>query len=147
MLVRILIVDDDQPMVEMLKGLMQPMASYIDSTDNLAHAIEMAKVGKFNLILFDLKLIGTGKDEALNAIRHLKEDNAVVVVVSGLPQPNLKNEVMAAGADAFVPKDGTSMTRALLLAANVAIMHLPRESFKSDSFSEHIQLLDKLAHA
>lgn len=145
--VRLLIVDDDKPMVEMLSGLMEPMTSYIGTTDNLKEALAMAEVGKFNLILLDLRLKGTGKDEALAAIRKLKEQNTVVVVVSGLPDPHLKEEALAAGADAFVPKDGTSMTRALLLAANVAVLHLPRESFKTDSFAEHIQILDKLAHA
>lgn len=147
MQVRLLIVDDDPLMVELLSGLMQPMTSYIGFTDNLHEALEMARVGKFNLILLDLRLTNTGKEEAFRCIREFKNQNASVVVVSGLPDEKLKDEALAAGAAAFVPKDGPPMSRALLLAANVAILHLPRESFKSDSFTEHIEILDRLAHA
>ncbi len=99
------------------------------------------------MILLDLNLKNTGKAEALHVIRTLKSYNASVVVVSGIVDPLLKQESMAAGADAFVPKDGDAFSRSLLLAANIAVLHLPRDSFKSDSFSEHVNLLQQMASA
>lgn len=147
MIVRLLVVDDEKPMVEVLTRFMKPMSSLIDSTDTLEDALRMASQNHYNICILDLKLLNTGKEEALRAIRTIKSYATAVVVVSGLQEPNLKNEVMAAGADAFVRKDGDTLSRSLLLAANIAVLHLPRESFKSDSFSEHVALLHGMASA
>lgn len=145
--IRILIVDDEKEMVEILKRHLQPVSSLIESTDELDAALMMAETSRFNLIILDLKLRLTGKEEALHAIRKLKSCGVVVVVVSGLSEPNIKEEVMAAGADAFVSKDGSFNSRSLLLAASIATLHLPRDSFMSDTFTQHVDWLRHLASA
>jgi len=147
MQMRLLIVDDEAPMVELVSRFMQPTCSFIASTDNLHDAIEMARNGKFNLILLDLKLAQTGKAEAFAAIRTLKSFNTAVIVISGIPDPNLRDESLAAGADGFIEKSGDFNAHKVLLAANIAVLHLPKECFKSDSFTQHIALLRQLVEA
>lgn len=153
---RILIVDDEKQMIEILRRYLNPMASLIESSEELPEALEMAKGGNFNVVVLDLKLRLTGKEEALEAIHVFKHYNCAVVVVSGMPNidtfdlktglpvPSLKDEVMAAGASGFVPKDGTFGSRAMLIATNIATLNLPRGSYQSDSYLAHVDLLHKM---
>lgn len=144
MKVRLLIVDDEALMVEMLKRFMEPLCSLMDSTPTLTEAVEMASNNHYNLCILDLRLNGTGKEEAYRTIRTLKSYQCSVIVVSGLPEPSIERESMAAGADAFVRKGDDLNAHKLLLAANIAVLHLPRESFKSPDFSEHVHLLQQM---
>lgn len=147
MRLRLLIVDDEKIMVEVIRGFMEPMCSLIDDADNLRTAVEMAKTGQYNIVLLDLILNGTGKAEAFAAIRTLKSYNCAVVVISGVVDPHLQEDAMAAGADAFVRKGGDMTSHKLLLAANIAVLHLPKESFKSDSFYDHVKMLRQMVEA
>ena len=144
MRLRLLIVDDEKEMVEILTRLLEPISSKIDSADDLFPALELADKNAYNVIILDLRLKSSGKQEALSAIRHFKEKNSAVVVVSGLPDNHLKEDVLAAGADAFVPKDSDFGVRALLMATNVATLKLPHGSYKSDSYLQHVELLRKM---
>lgn len=145
--VRLLLVEDDEGMVELLSRMMSPICSRVDHTDNLKDALEMADDGYYNLIILDLRLRDTGKDEALDAIAELKRRHASIIVVSGMPGDNLRNEVIGAGADAFVPKDGSLSQQSMLIAANVAVRHLPPESKRSETFTQHVNLLAQMVAA
>lgn len=147
MKVRLLIVDDEEMMVEMLKRFMEPLCSLMDSTDKLTQAVEMASKNNYNLCILDLRLNGTGKEEAYHCIRTIKSYKCSVIVVSGIPEPDIERESLAAGADAFVRKGDNLNAHKLLLAANIAVLHLPRESFKSSDFSEHVHLLQQMVQS
>jgi DNA-binding NarL/FixJ family response regulator len=147
MLVRLLIVDDDPLMVELLQRFMNPVCSFIDSTDTLVGAEEKLQSKEFNVVLLDLNLRGTGKWDAFHAIRSLKSHKVSVVVVSGILDPHLREDSMAAGADAFVQKSTDMNAHTLLLAANIAVLHLPHDSFHSESFTEHVKLLQQMVAA
>lgn len=147
MRVRLLIVDDQPDMVTILTHFMEPICSLIDHTDNLADAVRMASENGYNVIILDLRLETTGKEEAFMVIRKLKSYNCAVVVVSGILDPHLREDALAAGADAFVRKDGDTLSQSLLLAANIAVLHLPKSSFRSESFYEHVKMLANMAHA
>lgn len=144
MQVRILIVDDEEAMRVLLKRFLDPIASLIDTTDDLRVAMDWSHKVRYNVIILDLKLIGTGKEEAFRAIREFKSHDASVVVVSGLPDPNLRNEALAAGADEFVAKDGKFNERAILIATYIATLKLPRGAYKSDSYTHHVELLKQM---
>lgn len=147
MKLRILIVDDETEMVSTLKRLLEPIASQIDSADDLMPALELADRNPYNVVILDLRLTTSGKEESLGAIRHFKEKNASVVVVSGIPEARLRDEALAAGADAFVPKGPDFGARALLMATNVATLKLPHGSYKSDSYLQHVELLRKMVES
>lgn len=147
MRLRILIVDDETEMVEALTRLLEPIASRIDSANDLMPALELADKNAYNVVLLDLRLTTSGKEESLGAIRNFKEKNASVVVVSGIPEPKLRDEALAAGADAFVPKGPDFGARALLMATNVATLKLPKGSYKSDSYLQHVELLRKMVES
>lgn len=146
MLMRILICEDESPMVELLTRFLDPISSRIDSTGDLHTALEMARNTEYNVVILDLRLTRTGKDEALAAIHEFKHQNTEVVVVSGLSDPNLREDALAAGASSFVPKDGDFGARAMLLATNVATLKLPAGSYRSDSYLQHVEMLHKMVH-
>jgi DNA-binding NarL/FixJ family response regulator len=145
--IRVLLLEDDQGMVDLLTRFLRPVSSVIESTDNLEEGMEKARTGSFNIILLDLNLMNTGKEEAFHAIRELKSFNTAVVVVTGLSDPHLKEDAQAAGADCFVSKLTDHFSQSVLLAAHIATLHLPRGSFKSDSYLNHVELLRELANA
>ncbi len=153
MQIRLLICEDEDLMVRLLTEFMRPICSFITATNNLADALAMAKSGGFNLVLLDLKLAKTdhteetGKAEAFHAIRQIKSYNSAVIVISGAVDVHLKEDAMAAGADGFLPKGPDFNSSALLMAANVAVLHLPHDSFKGDSFSASINLLKQVVEA
>lgn len=144
---RILICDDEQEMREILSRFLEPVASQIDEVEELHSALELARVNQYHVILLDLRLRNSGKEEALHAIREFKSHGSSVVVVSGLPEPKLKDECIAAGCDYFLPKDGDFTSRALLMATYVATTKLPKSSYTSDSFLSHVEMLKRMVEA
>lgn len=152
MTVRLIIVEDEPPMIELLTRFLNPIASRIDATDDLHEAVRMAELAdrnheSYNVCILDLKLKSTGKEEAFDAIHRFKHANCAVVVVSGLTDPHLKEDALAAGADAVVPKDGRFGDRAIMLAAHIATLKLPRESYRSESYLKHVNMLKALVEA
>lgn len=131
-------------MVELLTRYLQPISSKIDSAAELEDGLKLSDTERYNLILLDLRLGKTGKEEALEAIKHFKAHASAVIVVSGSYEPNIKEEALAKGADAFVAKDGTPLSQAMLLASYAATLNLPMESKRSDSFVEHVELLRRM---
>lgn len=147
MLLRILIVDDQPEMGQLLALYLKPISSCIDWVDNLNAALEKARTGNYNVVILDLKLNTTGKEEAFRAVAEFKHFKAAVVVVSGLPDPHLKEDALAAGADAFVSKGGDFNAHALLLATNIATLKLPHDSYQSDSYLKHVEMLRQMVNA
>lgn len=145
--IRILICDDEPNMVELLSRMMEPISSRIDKTDNLKTCVDMAARNHYHLVILDLRLTETGKTEALASIKNLKAAKSGVVVVSGIPEDNIREQVLQAGADAFVPKGRTPLDRSLMIAAHVAVMHLPGDVDRSATFDQHLQMLATMAAA
>lgn len=145
MIMRILICDDEPLMVEVLKNYLAPVASAIDSSETLSGALAMAEHGEYNIIVLDLKFPDSSKEEAFAAIRKFKSFNARVIVVSGSIEDHIKEQSIAAGADAFLQKDQNLNQRAMLVVAHIATLKLPKESFRSDSWLQHVELLKQIA--
>jgi CheY-like chemotaxis protein len=144
---RILIVDDDPHMVEVLAHFLEPITSKIETTSRLQTAIELSTTRKFNVIILDLLLEDSTKEKTLDAIKIFKSHQSAVVVVSGVPEPTIEQQAKQAGADAFVPKDNTFGKSALIIATNVALMNMPRTSPKSESFESHVETLRRMAQS
>ena len=103
----------------------------------------------FDVILLDLVLKDAGKMETLQEVRDLrKASDAPLIVLSGVPDPNLREESLAAGADAFLEKNLAASKRgiAVLMAVHAAILKHPK-AHPNDSYLEHVALLEKLVHS
>lgn len=131
-------------MVEILHRYLEPIAAGIDEAFDLATGLRLADEHRYTVVILDLKFPKTGKQESLSAVRTFKSHHAAVVVVSGVTDPHIKDEVLAAGADAYVPKDGSFGQRALLLATNIATLKLPKDAYVSESYLGHVNLLRQM---
>ena len=72
MLINILLIENDEAMVEMLRRLFEEISEHFDTTPDLIEGVKLANEQAYHLILLDLRLDATGKQDALNVIRTLK---------------------------------------------------------------------------
>jgi DNA-binding NarL/FixJ family response regulator len=103
--VRVLIVDDQPLFVFALRELLREddRISVVGSTDNAAHAIELATSDAIDVVLMDLTMPGV---DGLEATRTLKRRSPAtrVVVVTGRVDREDEAAATAAGAVAFMRK-------------------------------------------
>src|SRR4051794_41058640 len=95
--VRILIVDDDRFVREMLKDMLGPEGHQLDEASDGAQALAKVQTGAFDLVLLDLFMPNMSGMEALGKLRELAPDSKVVVI-SSLDAPSLVAQAKAAGA-------------------------------------------------
>lgn len=140
---RLLLIEDEPSAVDLTKRILGPFASRIDDTARLADALSLIQIRAYDVIILDLRLLDSDKDETIEAIPTIKHAaNAPIVVATGWPDPNLKERCLRAGADAFVAKN--ELTRTVLMAVQMAIQNAP-EKDREPSFMEHVQLLQRIA--
>lgn len=144
----VLIVEDEPLMSEVIARTIEPLTSRITKVTTIRECmIELLK-GIYNVVILDLLLPDSTRESSLRSIREIKktEPRPGVVVISGVPDPMLKEKCEQAGADAFVPKTDGFTKQAVLIAIHVAALKLPASSYKSDSFLKHVEMLDSMVH-
>jgi DNA-binding NarL/FixJ family response regulator len=105
--VRVLIVDDQPLFVFALQELLlgDERISVVGTTDNAAHAIELATTAAIDVVLMDLTMPGIDGLEATRTLRRQAPDTRVVVVTGRVERED-EAAATAAGAVAFVRKGG-----------------------------------------
>jgi DNA-binding response OmpR family regulator len=100
---KVLIIDDDQTMVNLLKTLLQIEGFNVDSFDlSLETTPETILAGKPDAIVMDVHLKYMNGTDLLKQLRALTHGKGIfVIMTSGLDR---KSESMAAGADLFLQK-------------------------------------------
>jgi len=144
MKMRFLLIEDQSSSVELASRVLGDFASRIDHTPRgtLEEGMRMAREGHYDVILLDLRLDDSDREETMAAIPELKRaGQAPVVVMSGWPDPTIGRQCLRAGADAFVSKD--ELTTALLMAVQVALANAPNKE-RAPTFVEHAALLNRL---
>lgn len=100
---RILIIEDDESVREMLEALLEESGYETHSVVDGPQGIEAAKSTLFHLSLIDLRLPGMGGLDVLREIRKIHSD-AVCVVLTGFGTVELAVTAMKAGAFDFISK-------------------------------------------
>jgi len=131
--------------VEVLKRFLSPFARSFTVVETLDGAIEACRKEPFDVMILDLSLTDSRWQDTLEAIRTLRGLNSKMrmVVCSGMPVPDLKDQAIKHGADVFLAKDANMYRdggKALLLAVNVAMMHASPD----DSFWPRVQALREM---
>lgn len=141
---------EDQPLLRaMIVRLINGMTSKIVEAETLEEAMTACHNEEFDVIMFDLVLPDSIAERSLSMIAEMKRlANAHVLVVSGWPDPGLKQKALDAGADSFLEKDVAfaSKSRAFLMALYAAVMK-DRNPHSGDSFMDHVQMLERLVHS
>ena len=103
---KILIVDDEEYVVEMIKlRLLQEEGYQIETASNGADGIKIAEVFQPDLIIMDLMMEGLTGTETIKILKANNTTAAIpVLVLTGKVSEEDKNEVLSAGAKGFVTK-------------------------------------------
>jgi DNA-binding response OmpR family regulator len=100
---RILIVDDDPSITEVLKLLLETRGYEVDTASTGNEAIEKSKVKIYNLAILDIKLPDMEGIKLLKAMRETTP-KMVKIMLTGYPQLQNAIEALNDGADAYFVK-------------------------------------------
>lgn len=136
---RLLLIEDQPSAVELTHRLLNGFVSRFDDANSLAEGLWMARHNTYDVVILDLRLADSDRNETIEAIPEVKAAaQAPVVVMTGWPEPGIKERCLKAGADAFVNKD--EITTAILMAVQIAVQKAaPKE--RTNTFSEHFSKL------
>ncbi len=101
----ILLADDDVELTNILGDLLKFNGFHIITAHEGIRAIEFTHKYKPDLIILDMKMPAGGGDSVLQALKSKQTTKHIpVIVLSGLKNPMIKQEVLKAGAQEFLSK-------------------------------------------
>ncbi|GEM_PF-681904 len=105
MVIKVLTVDDDSSMTELLGVLLRSQGMQVISCNDGSRGIELAHQEKPDIIILDLVMPGTSGWEVCKILRTIT--NAPIVVLSALDDPAVISSALDAGADDYMTKPVT----------------------------------------
>jgi two-component system KDP operon response regulator KdpE len=99
---RILIIDDNPQMQKLVSANLQARGYGAQVASSGEEALEVFKVGKFDMVLLDLILPGISGIEVCNWIR--QQSDVPIVVLSAREDEDMKVHALDAGADDYITK-------------------------------------------
>jgi DNA-binding NtrC family response regulator len=101
---KILIVDDEPDMLKLLSMILREKTSYeITTTNNPIEARELAKQGRFDLVISDLKMPGLDGMEIIDAVKKIDEDIPVIIITAFASVESASEAIQKGGFD-FITK-------------------------------------------
>jgi len=100
---RILIVDDDPSITEVLKIILEARGYEVDTASTGKEAIEKSEEKIYNLAILDIKLPDMEGTKLLKAMRETSP-KMIKIMLTGYPQLQNAIEVLNYGADAYFTK-------------------------------------------
>jgi CheY-like chemotaxis protein len=100
---RILFVDDDAPILQMLSAFFRGKGYEVTTANTGQEAIALADGGYFDLTVLDIRLAG---ENGLELLGYFKANfpKLPVVMFTGMPDDDLLDQAMARGAAGFMRK-------------------------------------------
>ncbi len=148
---RILICEDELEDQQMLKRFLEPYCASFHTARGTEEALALCREHSFDIIILDLVLLDsnvTGTLASIHEIRQLQPDCGILVC-SGMPIPDLKDQSLRAGADQFIEKNPAlyrNNAKALMMAVWVAVMHHDTNG-RNPTFLPHVRALQAMAES
>jgi DNA-binding NtrC family response regulator len=79
---RILVVDDEPDMLKFISMILRETESQVVTTSDPIEALELARIGEYDLVITDLKMPGLDGIELLNSIRSFNSDIPVIIITA-----------------------------------------------------------------
>lgn len=105
---KILVIDDDQAMTELLTLLLRPASSIVVAANSGPEGVELVKTEKPDLVTLDLMMPDMSGWEVCKSIRLFS--SVPILILSALDSPGLVAAALDAGADDYMIKPVTSST-------------------------------------
>ena len=119
MVARVLVIDDDVAMMEMLRDLLDPKAFEIHTAQTGEQGIEFVRSGKLDVVILDLYMPGMDGWQVCKSIREFSR--VPILVLSALSNPGMVARALDEGADDFLSKPVPSG----VLVAHIIILETP----------------------
>jgi response regulator RpfG family c-di-GMP phosphodiesterase/serine/threonine protein kinase len=142
---RVLIVDDDPSSRAIVRLVLEEEGYFCREADDGATALDALKEQPYDLVFMDIEMPKLSGFQALQRIReNPPSPNLKVIMMSGMVAPDHLAELLAVGADDFLPKPASIIQ---LKARAKAAFKLKQAQDQSDQLAAKLQTLNaKLAH-
>ena len=97
----VLVVDDNQIMRDMLRGILEPEGYSVNSCEDGPSALKLASEKPFEIVLTDFQMPGMNGDEVVKLLRQQHPDTFIV----GFSICNKKQAFLESGANQFISKE------------------------------------------
>lgn len=103
---RILVVDDEEPILFAIRDYFEPLGWQVDCAQELEEAEALLSHIRYTLLIADLRLSGIHSNEGLELIRFVRERSpwTRVIVLTGYGSVEIEMEAVVRGVDAFLQK-------------------------------------------
>ncbi|HTZ18102.1 MAG TPA: response regulator [Dissulfurispiraceae bacterium] len=79
---RILVIDDEPDMLKYISMILRETESQVVTTSDPLEAVELARLGGYDVVITDLKMPGLDGIELLNSIRNFNSDIPVIIITA-----------------------------------------------------------------
>jgi len=121
---KILVIDDDQAMTDLLEILLEPLSSEVIKANGGLDGVELAKENHLDVVILDLMMPDVDGWQICKQIRDFSQ--VPILILSALDNPGLIAEALNVGADDYLIKP---VTKGMLIARINKLMR--RNSNKS----------------
>jgi DNA-binding response OmpR family regulator len=106
MSVRILVVDDEEPILSAVREYFEPLGYEVDCARELEEAEALLAHVHYALLIADLRLTGSQSAEGLELVRFVRERSpwTRTILLTGFGSQEVETEALGRGVDAFLQK-------------------------------------------
>ncbi|HEX3557150.1 MAG TPA: response regulator [Thermoanaerobaculia bacterium] len=103
---RILVVDDEEPILAAVREYFEPLGYGVDCARELEEAEALLAHVRYDLMIADLRLTGSQSAEGLELIRFVRERSpwTRTILLTGFGSAEVETEALGRGVDAFLQK-------------------------------------------
>jgi DNA-binding response OmpR family regulator len=103
---RLLVVDDEEPILAAIREYFSPLGYEVDCARELEEAEALISHIRYSLLIADVRLTGTHGTEGLELIRFTRERSpwTRIIVLTGYGSSEMEMEANGRGVDAFLQK-------------------------------------------
>lgn len=128
---KILVIDDDPAMTELLKLLLQPAATSVYAANSGMEGIQLARMLQPDIIILDLMMPEVDGWHVCSAIR--QRSSVPILILSALDNPGMVARALDAGADDYLIKPVPSGVLIAHLNNLVRRARVAQPVFKNDA--------------
>ncbi|MBW8873406.1 MAG: response regulator [Acidobacteria bacterium] len=103
---RILVVDDEEPILSAVREYFEPLGYEVDCARELEEAEALLAHVRYALLIADLRLTGSQSAEGLELVRFVRERSpwTRTILLTGFGSVEVETEALGRGVDAFLQK-------------------------------------------
>lgn len=100
---RVLVVDDDEPLIEVILSILEPLGFELSSTNRGGTALQLLAKNAYDLVISDLVMPGIDGQDLIDAMR-ARGDKTAILFLSGSGKVSEVVKLMKSGASSYLEK-------------------------------------------